>query len=131
MEVVYTSAGRQAMHIGARLPYAGESLEAVIKAYSPVAYWLEQAAEVAAPQVGAAGTVSLADPLPVDPVAECKAAAKARLEETDWSQAGDVASVLLNKAEFDAYRAAIRALFFAPVAAPTWPAAPAAVWATR
>jgi hypothetical protein len=52
MEVVYTSEGRQTMHIGARLPYVGESLEAVINMFAPVNYWREQAAQVVVPALG-------------------------------------------------------------------------------
>lgn len=57
MEVIYTAAGRQTMHVGARLPYVGESLESVVEMYSPVAYWLEQEAQVAAVSEGATGTI--------------------------------------------------------------------------
>lgn len=64
MEVVYTASGRQTMHIGARLPYEGETLEEVIKMYEPVAYWLEQEREVVVPPVGASGTI-----VPVPPIA--------------------------------------------------------------
>ena len=58
MEVVYTSAGRQTMHIGARLPYVGESLEGVVGMYAPVAYWLEQEAQVQVPVTGLKGAVT-------------------------------------------------------------------------
>jgi hypothetical protein len=64
MEVVYTSEGRQTMHVGARLPYQGESLEAVIEMFSPVAYWLEQERAVLVPAVGTSGTI-----VPPEPVA--------------------------------------------------------------
>lgn len=57
MEVVYSSEGRQTMHIGARLPYEGELLEDVIKMYAPVQMWLDMEAKVVAPEVGASGTV--------------------------------------------------------------------------
>lgn len=57
MEIVYNSEGRQPVHVGARLPYAGESVEAVVQMYSPVAYWLEREAEVIIPQVGAGGQI--------------------------------------------------------------------------
>ena len=57
MEIVYTAEGRKTMHIGARLPYEGEELEAVISIYSPVVYWLEQEMTVQVPQVGASGTI--------------------------------------------------------------------------
>lgn len=56
MEVVYTSEGRQTMHIGARLPYEGEDLDSIIKMYSPVPYWLQQEATVLEVSVGTSGT---------------------------------------------------------------------------
>jgi hypothetical protein len=62
MEIVYSSEGRQTMHIGARLPFEGESLEAVIEMYSPVAYWIEQEAPVFVPDVGTTGIVSPTSP---------------------------------------------------------------------
>lgn len=58
MEVVYSSEGRQTMRISARLPFVGESLDAVIDMFSPVAYWREQETPVAVPQVGTSGTVA-------------------------------------------------------------------------
>jgi hypothetical protein len=57
MEVVYSAEGHQTMHISARLPFEGESLEAVIKAFAPVPLWLELATPVVAPQVGLSGTI--------------------------------------------------------------------------
>lgn len=58
MEIVYNSEGRQPVHVGARLPYVGESVEAVVQMYSPVAYWLEQESEVIIPEVGTSGIIS-------------------------------------------------------------------------
>jgi hypothetical protein len=55
MEVVYTAQGRQTMHIGARLPFDGEALEAVIRMYAPIRYWEEQELTVVAPAVGTSG----------------------------------------------------------------------------
>lgn len=65
MEVVYSADGHQTMHIGARLPYVGETLETVIAMHSPVVYWEEQARPVVLPQVGASGTVVPASTEPV------------------------------------------------------------------
>jgi hypothetical protein len=62
MEVVYSSDGRQTMHIGARLPFEGENLEAVIQMYAPVVYWREQELPVAPPQIGAKGVITLEEP---------------------------------------------------------------------
>jgi hypothetical protein len=58
MEVVYSAQGHQTMHIGARLPFVGESLEDVISMFAPVTLWLEMAAPVIVPQVGVSGTVT-------------------------------------------------------------------------
>ena len=64
MEVVYSAEGHQTMHIGARLPFEGEALEDVIKAFAPVPLWVELATPVVAPQVGVTGTV-IPEPEPV------------------------------------------------------------------
>lgn len=58
MEVVYKSEGRQTQHIGARLPYEGETLEAIVKMYAPVQYWISQELPVVVPSVGATGTIT-------------------------------------------------------------------------
>lgn len=57
MEVVYSAEGHQTMHIGARLPFEGESLEAVIQMFSPVAHWIAAKAPVVVPQIGTSGVV--------------------------------------------------------------------------
>jgi hypothetical protein len=57
MEVVYSAEGHQTMHIGARLPFEGESLEKVIDMYAPVNYWIEQKRPVVVPQIGAFGLI--------------------------------------------------------------------------
>jgi hypothetical protein len=66
MEVVYTAQGRQTMHIGARLPYEGETVAAIIEMYAPVAYWREQEASVVVPALGG-GEVVVPDPEPPVP----------------------------------------------------------------
>jgi hypothetical protein len=40
------------------LPFEGESLEAVIQMYAPVAYWREQELSVVIPEVGTAGVIT-------------------------------------------------------------------------
>ena len=67
MEVVYSAEGHQTMHIGARLPFEGEALEDVIKAFAPVPLWLELATPVQVPVVGVQGTVA-PEPEPTEPV---------------------------------------------------------------
>lgn len=62
MEVVYSAEGHQTMHIGTRLPFEGESLEAVIQMYAPVPLWIELATPVVAPTVGLSGTIAPQQP---------------------------------------------------------------------
>ena len=47
------------MHMGVRLPWEGESLEAVIHAHAPVIYWQEQDRVVQSVQVGTTGVVAI------------------------------------------------------------------------
>lgn len=58
MEVIYEAEGHQTMHIGARLPFEGETLEAVIQMFAPIPMWVEAMTPVVVPQVGASGIVS-------------------------------------------------------------------------
>lgn len=67
MEVVYSAEGRQKVHIGARLPFEGEGLEDVIRAFAPIPLWEEQARAVVAPSVGVSGTIF---PQPVQVLAD-------------------------------------------------------------
>lgn len=93
MEVVYTSEGRGSMHISARLPYQGESVEAVIDNFSPVAYWREKEAPVIVPSVGTSGAVTAPEPAPVT----LESAKAAKLKEiADWRYAREVGGVTFN-----------------------------------
>jgi hypothetical protein len=63
----------------------------------------------------------------------CKSQAKFNLEETDWVEVPSVSDAsntphLLNLTEFIEYRNQVRALVVNPVADPTWPTRPTAVW---
>jgi hypothetical protein len=79
MEVVYTSDGQQTMRIGARLPFEGENLEAVVRMYAPVAYWQSEQTPVVAPAVGTTGSVS--PPTQAQQEADAEAQANARMWE--------------------------------------------------
>lgn len=60
------------------------------------------------------------------PLDACKAEAKRRLADTDWSVLPDV--VVKNKLAFETYRSEIRELVLNPVADPQWPNEPQPVW---
>jgi len=57
MEVVYSAEGYQTMHIGARLPFEGELLEDVVKAFAPVPSWLASKVACVTPEVGQSGVI--------------------------------------------------------------------------
>lgn len=61
-----------------------------------------------------------------EPFEVCKAEAKKRIAATDWSVLPDVS--ISNRAEFESYRAALRALIITPVANPSYPTEPQPVW---
>ena len=79
MEVVYTSEGRQTMHVGARLPYEGETLESVIAMYAPVAYWQSQDAVTQAVNVGESGSLTVDTPVVSNDLADVKNRKKAEI----------------------------------------------------
>jgi hypothetical protein len=111
MEVVYSSEGLQTMHIGARLPFEGESLEAVIQMYAPVAYWREQEAVVVAPEQGTSGTITETDPEPPSPTELRIAELKQLLLDSDYKVLPDYDKPSEDiKAARQAWRDEIRAL---------------------
>ncbi len=60
------------------------------------------------------------------PFDECKAKAKQLIAATDWAVLPDVG--LKNSADFVTYRGLLRAYIISPVAEPTWPTEPEAIW---
>ena len=56
----------------------------------------------------------------------CKLTAMGLLSSTDWTQVADC--FLVNKADFTAYRATVRALAINPVANPVFPELPVEQW---
>lgn len=93
MEVVYTSPGRQTLHIGARMPYAGETIEQIAAMYAPVGYWLEQEAQIVDVPVGTSGTVS---PPGVEPTTIGSARQAKASEISSWRYMLEVGGVSLN-----------------------------------
>jgi hypothetical protein len=56
MEVRYENPDHGVMHVGVRIPYEGEDLEAVIDQFSPALLWAEQSRPVQEVTVGMTGT---------------------------------------------------------------------------
>lgn len=62
MEVVYTSEVYGSWHVGARLPFEGETLEQVIAMFAPVQEWRLRALPVIVPEVGTSGQLTDVEP---------------------------------------------------------------------
>jgi hypothetical protein len=60
------------------------------------------------------------------PFVACSNEAKKRIAASDWAVLPDVN--ISNRAEFESYRATLRALIITPVADPVFPAEPQPVW---
>lgn len=61
MEIVYSANGHETLHIGARLPFEGETVEQIVRMYSPISYWVEKTLPVVIPDVGNGGAINAAD----------------------------------------------------------------------
>jgi hypothetical protein len=87
MEIVYTSDGYTEHRIGARLPFVGESLAAVINMYAPIGLWQEQIREVIVPAVGTSGEIGPDTPAEVFASGETAEQIQARFNQEMWQQA--------------------------------------------
>lgn len=124
MEIVYTSPAHGTMHVGARLPYEGETLEQIVSMFSPVAEWRANSLSVVAPAVGASGQMTDAEPAPIPLADQIRAQRDYFLASSDWTQTADAP---VNKESWATYRQALRDIpqqtgFPDNV---TWPSAPA------
>lgn len=108
MEVVYTSEGNPTMHISARLPYEGETLDAVIEMYAPVRYWEELKTPVMPVAPGQSGSIVVPPPYIPSPAEQAIARRNALLADSDWTQLPDVPLSAEQKTAWAAYRQALR-----------------------
>jgi hypothetical protein len=99
MEVIYTAEGHPTQHIGARLPYEGEPLEAVIRMYAPIGHWEQLKLTVSIPSVGASGAIPLGDEVAQAQSEEAFANAR-MLEQIQFEQR--IAAVLVKFKVLDA-----------------------------
>lgn len=98
MEVVYNADGHATHHVGARLPYKGESLAAVINMYAPIGHWQEHVREISVPDVGTTGEIGPDTPMEVFASEETPEQKQSRLNAEMWQQAAfekQVAKVLV------------------------------------
>ena len=107
MEIVYTSPGRQTLHIGARLPYENETLEAVLRMYAPIALWVEAEQQVQVPPLES-GSLSYTPPAPPTPAESVYTMRGALLQQSDWTQLIDVPLTDEQRAAWVTYRQELR-----------------------
>jgi hypothetical protein len=110
MEVVYTAEGYQTLHIGARLPYEGETLEAIVQMYAPVRYWEEQNTPVVTVNPGQTGSVQILPPVVPSAAETARRQRNHLLTDSDWTQLSDASIGELEKTEWLGYRQALRDL---------------------
>jgi hypothetical protein len=111
MEIVYTAEGREPMHIGARMPYEGESLETIVKMFSPVAIWLSQDAAVTPVSAGTKGSIDPTAIVTPSTVAEAKAQKVAEIAA--WRYAKEIAGIAFEGMAIGTSREAQAALYAA------------------
>jgi hypothetical protein len=58
MDILYTSPEHGSLLVGARMPWEGETVEAIAEVFSPARYWLEKTLPVAQVSEGEAGELS-------------------------------------------------------------------------
>lgn len=107
MEVVYTSEGKPTMHIGARLPYEGETIEAIVEMYAPVRYWEEINTPVVTVTPGQSGSI-VVQPIVPNATEIALALRTQLLVNSDWTQLPDVPLSAEKKAQWATYRQALR-----------------------
>lgn len=110
MEIIYEADGYQTMHIGARLPFEDEPLEAIIDMYAPVSYWEQSIKPVAAVQLGFSGIFKPVSATSHDPAKVAVARRNALLVESDWTQLADAPFNVEQKSDWAAYRQQLRNL---------------------
>jgi hypothetical protein len=109
MEVKYTSPTHGSLHVYTRIPYEGESLEAVIQQYSPVAYWREKDAVIQTVDVETAyGVIDYSDePTLEDRANQMRSIRNQMLLLCDYTQLPD-APASINKEAWGIYRQELR-----------------------
>lgn len=108
MTVAYSSEGNPTMHIGARLPYEGETLEEVIKMYAPLRHWSELKTPLAPVLQGASSVVSVLEPPSLTLENNALTMRHIRLTESDWTQLLDAPLSPKERADWAVYRQALR-----------------------
>jgi hypothetical protein len=108
MEVIYTSEGNPTMHIGARLPYEGETVEAIVRMYAPVPYWEERKTPIVPVDVGQSGAIVVPPHYVPTTAALAVARRNALLAESDYTQLADVPLTAEMKVQWATYRQQLR-----------------------
>jgi hypothetical protein len=107
MEVVYSSPGRQTLHIGARLPYENETLDTILQMYAPIAHWLEAEQKTQAPPISS-GSLVYTPPAEPEPIQAARLRRNMLLTHTDWTQLPDAPLSSEQRAVWVEYRQELR-----------------------
>lgn len=70
MDIRYTSPTYGTILVGARMPWEGETIEDIVRMFSPVRYWIEQTLPVVSVTEGASGSLEEVQPPPASEIRE-------------------------------------------------------------
>lgn len=123
MEIVYTSENNPTMHVSARLPHEGETLESVVQTYAPVRRWEELKLNTQTVEIGTQGSITVTGPTAFSIAYGNR---NAVLASSDWTQLADAPLTAEEKADWATYRQALRDMPSQPGFPNNivWPAAP-------
>lgn len=107
MEIIYTADGYPTQHIGARLPYEGETVEGIVEMFSPVAMWLEQNITKVVPEVNTSGVITPKEVVE-DKATIIRMERDAKLNDSDKYALKFLESGAAVPAEWKLYRQALR-----------------------
>lgn len=96
MVLRFTSPGREPVDVGARLPYEGETLEAVASMCVPTLQWMEQELAKVQPPVGATGGYE--PPPPPPPLTFEQEKAKKLADLAAWRYTREVGGIVIGGA---------------------------------
>jgi hypothetical protein len=103
MDIQYTSPQYGSILVGARMPWADETVEDIVRSFEPVRYWIEQTLNVAPVAQGSTGTVQISTaPDAAAPRSVSKLALVRTMRDTDYDEAQslwDVAKAQLAMAD--------------------------------
>ena len=108
MEIKYDSPQFGTLHVSARMPDIGETLENVVRQYEPIEFWKEQIKEVEPVEVDTYGSIQYNTELTIEEIeANVRALRNQLLLDSDFTQLLDAPNWVV-KEDWKVYRQLLR-----------------------